>query len=958
MAALKTNTGGYGIRTHGHQSRGHHDSRVYPYSTRWMVATPLVPIGIRFILSRKPPAIFILALLLSSLAFGQQTTTRLDIVYASATAGKIRGYEQGVPKGNYIDLIWPSSMAANYTLTLPKETATILATENHQYSASAPFTWATYRARGTEASPTDISSGDSLGHWTGYGRTSSAYSQMAGIHLTAATTTTGSIDLWTRNGSGYNPRLNISEDGHIYPYGVGTQDVGASSVRFRQGWFVNLDISGTCTGCGGSPPITWTLEADDDILTMQHHLSSGTVARNILTQYSRGTNASPSAAVAADSVFTAKWQYYAGGAYRDAGAIFVNVPSGATVSGTSSPGHLSIFATKHAETAGTEVVRMGAQTASETPAFGAKWFAGLFPSANLTLDLGAFGVEWLTVWTSRIRTSGSTNIDFFPGNAQRWSLTATDGSWLPTIDTGPKIGGITTRVHSIWAMAYNSYTHNSWGAQTNDFSAENSLTHRLTSFGAGYYPAIEFRKARGTYSSPSALSSSDTIAYHLYEGYTPSGSYVFSAAEEAYVDGTPSGSVTPGAWRVYTLNSSGTLAPRLTVRANGNVEIAHDLTITGTCTGCGSSSPPIDWYLNSGSTVLTLGNHGTVSGNQLYTHFSRGTQASPTDAATGDRIMGQVYQYYAGGAYRDTAAILVNIPTVSASVSGSSSPSSLSILATDRSSTSNSTMMEFGAHAAGFGVMSHRTFIPSGNNTIDIGASGYEWYQMWVTRWKATSTMEIHVGGSHRWNIASGSGTLSPQTDGGPNIGSASAKPGDIWARQFKTYTASGFGTQSNDLVADANLNFYLSAFSSGAASDRASLQMHRYRGSQASPSAVLDNDLLGTLAWQGYTSGGLGVGAVIRAYVEGTPGSGWVPTEILFQNVDGFGTLNTNLTIAASGDVTIRTWANSPTFNATTAFYHNGTLGLSQTISVRKGDDSGSCNIVVSGGIVTSTTC
>jgi hypothetical protein len=40
-----------------------------------------------------------------------------------------------------------------------------------------------------------------------------------------------------------------------------------------------------------------------------------------------------------------------------------------------------------------------------------------------------------------------------------------------------------------------------------------------------------------------------------------------------------------------------------------------------------------------------------------------------------------------------------------------------------------------------------------------------------------------------------------------------------------------------------------------------------------------------------------------------------------------------------------------------------NGTLsvqaaGISATISVRKGDDSGACNIVVSSGIITSTTC
>lgn len=889
------------------------------------------------------------------LVHGQQTTNRIDIVYSGATSGRIRGFEQGQPKGNYIDLVWPASLSGNGTLTFPRETATIMATENHRYSASDGFTWYTYRAQGSEASPADINTGDSLGHWTGYGRTGGTYVQLAGIQLVAPTTATGGIDFYTKNASTYGARINISSDGHIYPYGVSTQDVGASSVRFRKGWFLDLDISGTCTGCGGSPPITWTLEVDDDILTMQHHLAAGTVARNILTQYSRGTNASPVSAGAGDAIFTQKWQYYAGGAYRDAGAIFVNAPTGSTISSTSSPGHVGILATKHGETSGTEVARFGAQTVGETPNFGLKMFAGIFPSGSLTYSLGVFGAEWLAAWVQQIRTSGSTDIQMYPGNALGWTFKVSPFDMLPSVDLFSDIGSATLKPAQVWAGAHNTYTHNSWGTQVNDFSADNGLLHRLSSYGASTYPAVEFRKARGTQASPSALLASDNIGYTLWEGYTPSGSFVFSAVEEAYVDGTPSGAVTPGGWRVHTMNSSGSLGVRFTIRASGDIEIPGNVTISGTCTGCGSTTPPIDWYLNSGSVVLTAANHGTVSANQIYTKFSRGTRASPTDAALGDRVMGQVYQYYASG-YKDTAAILVTIPTVSASVSGSSSPSVVGIFATDRATTTNGIIAEFGAHGAGYGMMIHRNVWPGSNNTWGFGASGYEWYETWVTRLKATSTMEIHVGGSHRWNISSGTGTLSPATDGGTNIGSQVAKPSDIWARQFKTYTSAGFGTQSNDLVSDANLNFYLSTFSSSAASDRASIQMHRYRGSQSSPSAVADNDLLGTIAWQGYTSGGLGVGAIIRSYVEGTPGSGWVPTEILFQNVDGFGTLNTNLTIAASGDLTARTWINSPVFNATTAFYFSGTAGITANITYLK-DLTTTCTAVYQGGIRTGTT-
>lgn len=38
--------------------------------------------------------------------------------------------------------------------------------------------------------------------------------------------------------------------------------------------------------------------------------------------------------------------------------------------------------------------------------------------------------------------------------------------------------------------------------------------------------------------------------------------------------------------------------------------------------------------------------------------------------------------------------------------------------------------------------------------------------------------------------------------------------------------------------------------------------------------------------------------------------------------------------------------------------FRISGTAGLSATISVRKGDDSGACDIVVTNGIITSHTC
>lgn len=179
----------------------------------------------------------ILILLFASLAFGQQSTTRLNVVYNGATEGKIRGYEQD--RGNYIDLIWPSSLSANYTQTMPKSTGTLLSTVNYHYHDSQALSWSAWRARGTEASPTDLTTGDDIvnisaiaragGTWIAAGAISFGYTTPGGVN-------SGSIDFWTRNSSGNQRRVQINPDGNILPFLTG-QTVGNSSSYWSAGYF-------------------------------------------------------------------------------------------------------------------------------------------------------------------------------------------------------------------------------------------------------------------------------------------------------------------------------------------------------------------------------------------------------------------------------------------------------------------------------------------------------------------------------------------------------------------------------------------------------------------------------------------------------------------------------------------------------------------------------------------------
>lgn len=52
-------------------------------------------------------------------------------------------------------------------------------------------------------------------------------------------------------------RSNVTPDelliqATVFPGTNNTFDLGFSSFRWKKGWLVDLDISGTCTGCGGS----------------------------------------------------------------------------------------------------------------------------------------------------------------------------------------------------------------------------------------------------------------------------------------------------------------------------------------------------------------------------------------------------------------------------------------------------------------------------------------------------------------------------------------------------------------------------------------------------------------------------------------------------------------------------------------------------------------------------------
>lgn len=632
----------------------------------------------------------ILILLFASLAFGQQSTTRLNVVYNGSTEGRIRGYEQD--RGNYIDLIWPSSLAANYTQTMPKSTGTLLSTVNYHYHDSQALSWSAWRARGTEASPTDLTTGDDIVQITAIGRAGSAWIATGAISMGYSApggVNSGSIDFWTRNASGNQRRIAISPDGHLLTYNAG-QTLGTTSGYWSAAYL------------NGASPF-------------------------FLDRPTRSSNQSATWTIA------------------------------------------------------------GATTGNGT------WTFGMQPNSSES----SFHI-----------THAGNNRFVLLENGQ--------------LDlSGPAINGL------------------------------------------------------------SAVASFATVNAVSNPAYRVGGTTVIDSSRNATF---------------------------------------VNLTLSGTCTGCPAGTPPIDWYLDSGSTVVTLGNHGTVSASQLVTKFSRGTHASPTNAADTDQVFGLKMQYYADGAYHDSAAIFAY---ATATPSSTSSPGKLSFLVTPAGSTAGVERFYIDDTEAWFSSSLTGNWLLNIKNTSSSGYSGIGFFSHdnaksgyigWNNSSSSVNPSTFSIGTRSndlvafitqetvRWTL-SNTGFV-PNTDGGQVIGTVSAKPSEVYSRVYKTYTASGYGTQSSEFIADANLNLLLESFSSSAATDRASLQFYRYRGSVASPSAVVSGDRLGNIAWQGYTSGGLSVGAVIDAYVSDTVSSGVMPTELRIRTTNSSGTLADRWIVQNDGDL------------------------------------------------------
>ena len=168
---------------------------------------------------------------------------------------------------------------------------------------------------------------------------------------------------------------------------------------------------------------------------------------------------------------------------------------------------------------------------------------------------------------------------------------------------------------------------------------------------------LDFNKSgSGTIGTHAAVVSGETLGFFVFRG---SDGAAFQRAVEVNgeVDGSVSSGIVPGRLRIRTANTSGTMTERIRVDSAGLTTITGDLTVTGTCTGCGSSSLPVadttnivkgsadatkllrfevDGFTTTTTRTLTPQNNSyTIAGTDISQTFSNTQTFSGTLSVTG-----------------------------------------------------------------------------------------------------------------------------------------------------------------------------------------------------------------------------------------------------------------------------------------------------------------------------------
>lgn len=360
----------------------------------------------------------LIGLAVAASALGQSNLTAPVTVFPPAATDPacIRMREQLANGTSFMSWCPPNSIASSFTLQFPKWTGGLTGTtETDDFVQSRRLVLLDRTGR------TDGWSFDTIV------KTTVPFASSLFIYDAAGGTPVVEIDRFNPFGTPANAAF---WDSAIHPLTNNTYGLGTSSLRWSTGYFQDVNIAGTCTGCpsGGTPPFsdaTPILEGSSDptkllAINVDPNVPASTTYTMIVP-----SNPGTFAVTDATQTFTAAPTFAASILVSGTRNLATNAAPWNDLFSTNSY-HLNSFICQSATTFGTcwkmstpsstelDIADPGGTTRlamfnTATPT--SNFTSRVAPSAAATYDLGAIGLEWRTIYVGSVVAGGGTAID-------------------------------------------------------------------------------------------------------------------------------------------------------------------------------------------------------------------------------------------------------------------------------------------------------------------------------------------------------------------------------------------------------------------------------------------------------------------------------------------------------------------------------------------------------------------
>lgn len=407
--------------------------------------------------------------------------------------------------------------------------------------------------------------------------------------------------------------------------------------------------------------------------------------------------------------------------------------------------------------------------------------------------------------------------------------------------------------------------------------------------------------------------------------------------------------------------------------------IFDDITVNGTCTGCGSGSLPVisttdivfDFTDPTAKLRFAIGN--------FTTGMTRQVSFQDADTRTAAVNFANIFtspQAFSEDITMDSANILANgAVNLGTTANGLSNIYSLNVQATGAltigppfftnyrlsiisgdlvmADTLNAPIIQF--RTTPKTVTLYGDLYPSTTSTFSVGLSSGRWLKGWFTDLDVSGVCTGCSGTSGAntalSNLASVAvnADLLPGSTNARNIGSAALQYNNVFSNTLRSCDTGGSNCWGIQSVGGSGLAFFGPSGNRFFLAPNATSQIIGATASTNYPLQVVDTGGSPGINFMRNTatrSGSISSGSTVAFGVQ-EQGDGHVFDVFQSGNVEIGSTTDHSNKLDVHGNI-----------NATTGYKANGTFGATATYSVRKGDDSAACNLVFTFGLLTSSTC